>query len=108
MEDAEHQHDGRFDPIGHEIWRSDNREFPGARDASGPANRGVCGQPRHGVMDGVPDVDRSPRITLANPIDLRGQGAGNIREPLDGHALRPVARPSQAERCCCQLERTAS
>lgn len=108
VQDAEHQHGGPLDPVDHDVGRSDDDEFPGGGDAARTSDRWMIGEPCHGRMDGVTDVECRPGITLSDPLELCGQVAGGLGEPLDPHAGRPVACRSMAARCCCQLERTDS
>jgi hypothetical protein len=108
VKDPQDQDDGLLDPVDHDVWRSDDHELACGGNATGTSDRGMIGQPFHSGMDGISDADRCPRITLCNPLELRGQIAGGLGEPLDPHAGRPVDCRSMAARCCCQLERTDS
>ena len=79
VEDPQHQHDGPLDPVHHDVWRSDDHEFPRGGNAAETSDRGMIGQLPHGGMDSITDVDSRPRITLGDPLELRDQVAGGLR-----------------------------
>ena len=66
----------------------------------------MVSQPAYGFNDTVADVDRRPGIVLGDPVELGAQVVFGGTQPLDPHAVRPLARRSNAARCSRQLDTT--